>query len=138
MTLLETLKKANFEALKNHDKDSRIILSVVINKVTVKEKEHNTVVTDEEVLGIIMKVAKELEEEKAGYLKVNNPERVLSTENQIKILASYIPTQLSEQEILHEIAKIEDKSIPNIMKHFKTNFAGRVDLGLVSKLARQR
>lgn len=137
MTLLETLKKANIEALKNKDKDTRTILSVVINKVTTKEKEHNTQLSDQDTLAIILKVNKELEEEKAGYLQANNPERVASTENQMKILSGYIPKQLSEEDIRSEIAKLSDKSLPNVMKHFKINFAGRADLSLVSKVVRQ-
>jgi len=28
------------------------------------------------------------------------------------------------------------KKRPNVMKHFKTNFQGKVDMGLVSKIAR--
>lgn len=43
---------------------------------------------------------------------------------------------LSEDEIRQEILKLEDKSIPSVMKHFKTNFVGKVDMGLVSKVAR--
>lgn len=136
MTLLETLKKANIEALKNKDKDSRTILSVVINKVTTKEKEHNTQLSDQDTLAIILKVNKELEEERAGYLQANNLERVNSTENQMKILSGYIPKQLSEEDIRNEIAKLGDKSLPNVMKHFKINFAGRADLSLVSKVVR--
>jgi hypothetical protein len=136
MTLLETLKKANIEALKNKDKDSRTILSVVINKVTTKEKEHNTQLSDQDTLAIILKVNKELEEERAGYLQANNLERVNSTENQMKILSGYIPKQLSEEDIRNEIAKLSDKSLPNVMKHFKINFAGRADLSLVSKVVR--
>lgn len=137
MTLLETLKKANIDALKNKDKDARTILSVVINKVTTKEKEHNTQLSDQDTLAIILKVNKELEEERAGYLQANNPERVISTDNQIKILSGYIPQQLSEEDIRSEIAKLSDKSLPNVMKHFKINFAGRADLSLVSKVVRQ-
>ena len=43
---------------------------------------------------------------------------------------------LSEEEIKKEIASLEDKSLPAVMKHFKTNFAGKVEMGLVSKIAR--
>lgn len=42
MKLIEQLQKANIVALKNKDKEARAILSVVINKITTKEKEHNT------------------------------------------------------------------------------------------------
>ena len=39
-------------------------------------------------------------------------------------------------EIREEINKLEDKSIPSVMKHFKTNFAGKVDMSLVNRIAR--
>ena len=136
MNLLEQLKLANLEALKARDKNTRAILSVVINKVTTKEKEHNTTLSDEEVLLLIIKANKELEEEKAGYIMANNLERVESIEVQIKALDIYIPKQLSETEIRKEIDKLDDKTLPNIMKHFKMNFAGRADLSLVSRVAR--
>lgn len=136
MTLLETLKTANIDALKNKNKDARAVLSVVINKVITKEKEHNTVLSDEEVLTIILIVQKELEEEKAGYIQVNNTERIENIDAQLKVVSVYVPKQLSEDEIRQEIEKLSDKSLPNVMKHFKMNFAGRVDLGLVSKVAR--
>jgi len=136
MNLLEQLKRANLEALKTRDKNTRAILSVVINKVTTKEKEHNTTLSDEEVLLLIIKANKELEEEKAGYVMANNLERVESIEAQINALDIYIPKQLSETEIRKEIDKLDDKTLPNIMKHFKMNFAGRADLSLVSRVAR--
>ena len=46
------------------------------------------------------------------------------------------PIPLTEEEIRKEISTLDDKSLPNVMKHFKTNFQGKVDMGLVSKIAR--
>ena len=43
---------------------------------------------------------------------------------------------MSEDEIYEVINGLEDKSIPNVMKHFKANFAGKVDMGLVNRVAR--
>ena len=43
---------------------------------------------------------------------------------------------LSEEKIREIIAELEDKSIPSIMKHFKANYAGKVDMGLVNRIAR--
>lgn len=137
--LLDELKKANIEALKNKDKDARSILSVVLTKCKLVEVENNATqkpFTDSDVLVIIQKVLKELSDEKEGYLKVNNSERVSSIETQENFLKKYLPQQLSREEILNEISKLEDKSMPSIMKHFKINFAGKVDMSLVSQIAR--
>ena len=43
---------------------------------------------------------------------------------------------LREEEIKHIIASMEDKSIPSVMKHFKANYAGKVDMSVVNKIAR--
>ena len=43
---------------------------------------------------------------------------------------------LSEDEIKDIIASMEDKSMPSVMKHFKANYAGKVDMSLVNKIAR--
>ena len=44
---------------------------------------------------------------------------------------------LSEDEIRKIIASLEDKSMPSVMKHFKINYDGKVDMALVSKIARE-
>ena len=36
-----------------------------------------------------------------------------------------------------EIEKLEDKKIPNVMKHFKANFNGQCDMSTVSKIAKE-
>ena len=65
---------------------------------------------------------KELNDERAGYLEVNSPERADNCLKQIHAIEIYLPKMLSEDEIKAEIEKLDDKSIPSIMKHFKTNF----------------
>ena len=137
--LLEELKKANIEAMKNKDKDARSSLSVVLSKcqlLGVELKAKGEELKDTDVLQIIQKTLKELGDEKVDYLKVNNQERVESISQQEIILKKYLPQQMTKEEILAEIDKLEDKSIPNIMKHFKANFLGKVDMSLVNQIAR--
>ena len=44
---------------------------------------------------------------------------------------------MSEDEIKEIISNLADKTMPNIMKHFRLNFAGKCDMSLVSKLAKE-
>ena len=44
---------------------------------------------------------------------------------------------MSEDEIRSEIEKLDDKSIPSIMKYFKNQFAGKCDMGVVNKIAKE-
>lgn len=137
--LIDELKKANIEAMKARDQIARAALSVVLTKAKLLEVEMRSKgqeMVDANVLEIIQKTLKELSDEKEGYAKVNNSERVEAIEKQEAVLKAYLPKQLTKEEILEEINKLEDKSMPSIMKHFKANFAGKVDMSLVSQVAR--
>ena len=137
--LLDELKKANMEAMKAKDKDARSVLSVVLTKcqlLIVEANANGKEFGDSQVLEVIQKVLKELSDEKEGYQKVNNAERVASIIHQEEVIKAYLPKQLTREEIIEEINKLEDKSMPSVMKHFKANFAGKVDMSLVSQIAR--
>ena len=137
--IIEELKKENIEALKAHDTSKRAVLSVLISRYKLLEielKEKGVEVTDNDVIRLISKILKELDEEKEGYKKVNNLEQVSSIDKQIETISKYLPKMLSEDEITSLIEKLEDKSMPSIMKYFKANYDGKVDMGLVNKLAR--
>ena len=137
--LIDELKKANIEAMKARDNTSRAVLSVVLTKYKLQEVElrsQGKEIGDKELLSIIQKVLKELADEKEGYLRVNNHERADNISLQEKVLSSYLPKQLSEEEIRNIINSLEDKSVPSVMKHFKTNYAGQVDMSLVNSVLR--
>lgn len=137
--LIDEIKAANINAMKARDNTTRAVLSVVLTKYKLQEvelKASGKEIGDKELLAIIQKTLKELADEKEGYLKVNNQERVDSISRQEEVLSSYLPKQLSEQEIRDIINGLDDKSVPNVMKHFKMNYAGQVDMSLVNSILR--
>ena len=137
--LIDEIKKANIQAMKDRDSDARAILSIVINKYTIANIEAKAAgkeLTDADMLAIIQKTLKELQDEGDGYWKTGNAEKYDAITHQKRVINAYLPKQLTEAEIKAEIDKLEDKSIPSIMKHFKANFAGQVDMSVVSRIAR--
>ncbi len=137
--IIDEIKKENIEALKARDSVKRAVLSVLISRYKLLEielKEKGQTISDNDLTRLISKVLKELDEEKEGYQKVNNLEQVSSIEKQIETIKKYLPKMLTEEEINSLIEKLSDKSIPSIMKYFKANYDGKVDMGLVNKLAR--
>lgn len=137
--IIEEMEKQNIEALKAKDKEKRAILSVVINRyrlAAIELKAQGKAATDEDMIRVIAKSLKELTDEKEGFIKVGNTARAEAIKTQEDELSKFLPKMLSEEEILLEIKKLDDKTIPNIMKHFKNNFPGKVDMGLVNRLAR--
>ena len=137
--IIDEIKKDNVQAMKDKNALARAIYGVVMNKVLlagIEAKKDGKELVDADVVQILQKTIKELTEEKENYIKAGNNAEAENIEVQKKIIEKYLPQMMSEDEIKAEINKLEDKSIPSVMKHFKANFAGKVDMGLVNKIAR--
>ena len=133
----EQIKKSNIEAMKNKDTVARGFYSVLMNKVLLEKiakGDRNQMLPDADMSNILQKTIKELNDEKANYEKVGNAEEVSRISRQIEIASSYLPKMLSREEIKSIIDSLEDKSVPTVMKHFKANFNGQVDMRLVQEI----
>ena len=138
--ILDEIKKANIQALKDKDTNARTIYGIVSNKAmleTIKKREKGEELCDADIIQIIQKTIKELTEEAENYKKVGNATEETNILNQKEILERYLPKMMSNEEIREIIASLEDKSIGNVMKHFKTNYAGKCDMKAVSEIAKQ-
>ena len=133
----EQIKKSNIEAMKNKDTVARGFYSVLMNKVLLEKiakGDRNQMLPDADMSNILQKTIKELNDEKANYEKVGNAEEVSRISRQIEIASSYLPKMLSREEIKSIIDSLEDKSVPTVIKHFKANFNGQVDMRLVQEI----
>lgn len=138
--LVDELKKAQMEALKQKDTLTRSVLQIVTGKaklVEIEKRTKNESLTDDDVILVINKVIKELEEEILAFKNAGRLEKVEELTKQKDILAKYLPAQLTEDEIKDIINKLDDKSMPSIMKHFKQNYLGKCDMKLVNKIANE-
>ena len=137
--LINELEQANIAALKARDQVTRAVLSVVINRYrmnAIELKAQGKEATDADLVKIITKVIKELDEEKEGNVKTGRMEAAAAIDQQKSVIEKYLPKMMSEDEIRAVINGLEDKSIPSVMKHFKANYDGQCDMSLVSKIAR--
>lgn len=135
--LIDTIKKENLLALKNHDDNKRAVLSVVINKYMVlgyEAKAKNVELTDADLINVMKKTLKELEEEKNSYVSCGREEKANDILYQIDIINAYLPKMMSEEEIKAILLSLEDRSVPVVMKYFKQNYNGKCDMGLVNKV----
>lgn len=135
--LYDEIKKANIQSMKDKDTVARSFYSVLLNKIKVREIDKRSTgkeLEEADILNIVQKMIKELEEEKANYAKVGYADEVEKITTQIAIAQKYLPQMMSEEEIKAEIMALEDKSIPSVMKHFKANFNGKCDMKKVQEV----
>ena len=137
--LIDEISKANIEALKARDQVARAIYSVLLAKykaLDIELKAQGKQANDTDFVKLITKTIKELEEEQSSYEKAGRSEEVQNIKTQKALIEKYLPKLMSEEEIRKIIASLDDKSMPSVMKHFKLNYDGQVDMSLVSKIAR--
>ena len=137
--IIDAIKTAKIEALKNRQEAAKGILSLIADRyllLSIEAKAQQKQIGDVEMVTIMMKVMKELEDEKALYVSQGATDRARNIDQQLAAVRVFLPAMMAEQDIRQEIAKLTDKSLPSIMKHFKANFAGKVDMGLVSQIAK--
>ncbi len=135
--LYDEIKKANVQAMKDKDTTARSFYSVLLNKIMIEninKREKGEQIVDNDIFVIIQKTIKELEDEKTNYQKVGNKEEVNNITRQIEIAEKYLPKQLTRDEISNIISKLDDKSIPSVMKYFKQNYNGQCDMRLVQEV----
>ena len=135
--ILDEIKKANIQAIKDKDATARALYSVVLNKIKLEEintRQAGAELSDGDVAAILQKASKELNEEMQNYLKANNQQMAQNIASQIALVEKYMPKMLSDEEIKNIIASLDDKSIPAVMKHFKQNYQGACDMKRVNEI----
>ena len=135
--IYQQLKEANVAALKNHDANARAILSVLLNKIKLVEIEKRTAnadLTDADVVAVLQKTLKELDEERQAFERAGRTENVQALNAQIAFVSAYLPKMMTDEEIKAEILALSDKSVSSVMKHFKANFAGKCDMRRVQEV----
>lgn len=139
--IIDQIKAAKVDAMKQRNDAAKGILSLLADRYllqAIEAKANGKEIGDVEMTAILMKVGKELDDERATYLNNGAHDRVQNIDLQIAVLKQFLPKLLSESDIRAEISKLADQSLPSIMKHFKTNFAGKVDMGLVNQIAKTK
>ena len=149
MSLKETLETEYKNALKAKDKSKistyRLILSAIkdldiSNRSGPKKKETD----DADVKTLLKKMIKQRAESIDVYKKNNREDLLKVEENEHKILSSYLPKQLSEEEtkkICSEVAqKIGASSIKDmgkVMGELKKNYSDTLDFSKAGSLLKE-
>lgn len=136
----EQIKKANLDAMRNKDTTARAFYSVLMNKILLEKiakGQRDQMLSDADVSNIIQKVIKELNDEKSNYEKVGNTAEVENLNRQLEIASMYLPKMLSKEEIKDIISGLDDKSVPSVMKYFKANYNGQVDMRMVQETLKE-
>ena len=122
-------------ALKEKNTNARSIYSILMSKYmaqSIEARAKGEEIGDVEMVKIIQKTIKELVEEADNYAKVGNKAESDNIMAQKALVEEYLPKMLSEDEIRKIIEGLEDKTVPSVMRYFKTNYNGKCEMKTVS------
>ena len=139
--LLTQLRKDNMQAMKEKDNLKKGVLSLVISAIALAEKESKEVLSKEDELTYVQRELKQTRETLAETPE-DRTDLLEETKKKIEILESYLPQQLSEEEIKQAIETIiqehnlplEKKSQGIIMKEMMAKYKGQTDGKTVNKV----
>jgi len=132
-------------AMKNKDKETLSVLRMVKGAIQLEEINKKQELNDEDVIAVLSKQIKTRKESIAEFEKAGRTDLVEQTSKEVEILSKYMPEQLSEEEItkiiadaFNEVNPTSQSDMGKIMKVVTPKLKGKADMGLVSKLIKER
>ena len=139
--ILEDLKTA----MKNQDKERLSVIRMVKGAIQMSELNKKHELSDAEVIDVISKEIKTRKDSINEFKKGNREDLIEKTQKETDILQTYLPKQLSEEELNEIIDKVFDKIKPEsskdmgmVMKELKPLINGKADMGIVSKIVKTK
>lgn len=160
MVLKEQINADLIFALKAGEKERALVLRTLNasiknaeimkrSKIAKTEEGLNKIITasvliDEEVIDVLVSQIKQRRDSVSEYTKGNRPDLAAREEREIKILSSYLPEQMDEEEIkkavraaISKVGAMSPKDMGKVMSVLMKEIKGKADGTLVSKIVKE-
>lgn len=142
--LKDKISKDLATAMKSKDEKLTMALRNIRTKVIEAEKRQvGTEVTDQDIISILSKLAKERKQSIEAYQKANRNDLVENESMELKVIESYLPQQMSTDEITQKVVEIIKennfstiKDMGKVIKTFNEKYAGQADGKTVSDIVK--
>lgn len=104
--LTQKITQDQIRALKSHDQAKVTTLRYILAQIKNKEIEKKSHLSDEEVVGVIRKLVKELKESIEAFTKGSREDLVKEYQNQLDLVLTYLPKEMSDEDLKKEIEKL--------------------------------
>ena len=130
------------------EKDSNSINTLRLIKSAIKDKEiairgKQNALTDSDVLSLLQSLVKQRKDSIEAFEKANRNDLIEKELNEIKVIEKFLPKQMDEDEtnmIIRDIISENNftslKDMGALMKIIKEKYTGKIDMGLVGKIAK--
>ncbi len=145
MTLQEQLTQDMKSAMKAKEKVRLTTIRLIRSAIKYKEIELQHELDDDEVLQVITTAVKQHKDSIEQFQKGGRDELVEQEQAELEVLESYLPQQLSEEELTALVKEAIEasnatsmKEIGNVMKYIMPKVQGRADGKIINQLAKNQ
>ena len=145
MTLSERINNDLKEAMKSKDSFRLSEIRMVKGAMQLAKPNPREELTDDDVITVISKQIKMRNDSIKEFEAAGRSDLVEQNKKEIEILNTYMPKQLSEEELTEIIDKVFEEVKPTsqkdmglIMKNISPLVKGKADMSLVNKLVKER
>ena len=145
MSLEQRLTDEMKSALRSRDKLRLSVIRMARAAVKNKEIEERKKLDDSTIVKVISGLVKKGEESLVHFQQANRIELIEKQEKELEILRSFLPQQLSKDEILtlvdeaiKETNALETKDLGKVMKSLMPKLLGRADGKIVNQMVREK
>lgn len=145
MALLEKINNDMITYMKNKDSFSLGVIRMVKGAIQLEKINKKRDLNDEEVIAVISKQIKMRNDSIEEFKKANREDLIEQNEKEIAILKTYMPEQLSLEEInkiideaFNTVNPTSSKDMGLIMKEVSPKLKGRADMGKVNMIIKDK
>ena len=143
--LAEKINNDLKEAMKNKDSFKLGVIRMIKGAMQLAKPNPRDELTDDDVITVISKQIKMRNDSIKEFEAAGRSDLVEQNKKEIEILNTYMPKQLSEEELTEIIDKVFEEVKPTsqkdmglIMKNISPLVKGKADMSLVNKLVKER
>lgn len=145
MTLKQTLIDDMKAAMKGGDKQRLGVIRLVNAAIKQKEVDERIELDDEAVVAVLGRMLKQRRDSVSQYEAANREDLAAVERAEIEVIEGYLPAQMDEAAISAEIdaavaatGAAGPADMGKLMGALKPKLAGKADMGLVSRLVKQK
>jgi uncharacterized protein YqeY len=143
--MVEQLEKDMIEAMKAKDKDRLTVIRMVKAGLKQEQIDHKKEINDDLLIDVVNKQIKMRKDSIAEFEKGGRQDLIDKTNEEIELLQSYLPKQMSKEEIEKVIDEVIKKVKPSsekdmglVMKELTPLVKGKADMKEVSTLIKEK
>jgi len=150
MSTRENINAAMKDALKNKDMERlatvRLIIAAMKDKdINSRTEGRNDGIDESGVLSLLQSMIKQRKESSSIFRQNGRPELADKEDGEIAVIESFLPKQLSDDEVSKIIGDIIAKTgasgikdMGKVMGELKANYAGQLDMGKAGGVIKQK